>query len=409
MAKDEKIVEENTEDKGIKKVLIIVVILIIAIISVSGIFWYNNNKKKQENEKLDIQQSQEKALIEIKEDFMVGKEMSYNELVAKLVDVSEMKEDTKITVKINDASISEGEKYVFDEVGQYKIDVKLEYNQGKSLIVNEKSSEINIIADTEGPVISGISDKTITVGDKIDLKSGIVAEDKIDGILEVTIEGKVDTKKAGKYDIKVIATDKSGNKQEDTFTVTVKEKEKNENNTTNKTTANTTKKTNTTTKTNTTNTTNTTKKTETKKKTLTKAELLSEGRSAKSKNRTQINAVLSYTNKYRKEAGVPNLKLDENLSTAACMRAVEMAYSGNLSHTRPDGTSCFSILSEVGASYGTVGENIAKGQENAKAATGWWRNSPGHYQNMISKDFKKMGVGVFKYNGTYYWVQLFTD
>lgn len=407
MAKDEKIVEENTEDKSIKKVLIIVVILIIAIISVSGIFLYNNNKNKQENEKLDIQQSQEKALIEIKEDFMVGKEMSYNELVAKLVDVSEMKENTQITVKINDASISEGEKYVFDEVGQYKIDVRLEYNQGKSLIVNEKSSEINIIADTEGPVISGISDKTITVGDKIDLKSGIVAEDKVDGILDVTIEGKVDTKKVGKYDIKVIATDKSGNKKEDTFTVTVKEK--NENNTTNKTTASTTKKTNTTTKTNTTKKNNTTKKTETKKKTLTKAELLSEGRSAKSKNRTQINAVLSYTNKYRKEVGVPNLKLDENLSTAACMRAVEMAYSGNFSHTRPDGTSCFSVLSEVGASYGTVGENIAKGQANAKAATGWWRNSPGHYQNMISKNFKKMGVGVFKYNGTYYWVQLFTD
>ena len=403
MAKDEDVVEKNTEEKSNKKLFIIIAVLIIVIISVSGFLLYNNNKNNKENENIKIQQEQEKSLLEFKESFMVGKEMTYNELVSNLVDTSSVKENTKITIKINDKDIKENEKYVFNGAGKYKIDVRLEYKQGESLIVNEKSSELNITVDSEKPVINGVSDKTINVGDEIDLKSGITAEDEIDGKLDVTVEGKVDNKKAGKYNIKVIATDKSGNKQEATFTVTVKEKDKTENNTTNKTTANTTKKTNTTTKT------NTTKKTETKKKTLTKAELLSEGRSAKSNNRTQINAVLSYTNKYRKEAGVANLKLDENLSTAACMRAVEMAYSGNFSHTRPDGTSCFSVLSEVGANYGTVGENIAKGQANAKGATEWWRNSSGHYQNMISKDFKKMGVGVFKYNGTYYWVQLFTD
>ena len=420
MAKEENVKEEKVEEvkveKGNNKALIIVgfLILILAIIIVSTILICGNNKdieQKNNKEENEIKQSQEKALIEFEENFTIGKEMSYNELISKLVNTNQIKENTKITLKVNDKEITEDEKYVFNEIGKYKVDVKLEYKKEESVIINEKSSEINIMADSEKPVISGISDKTITVGDKIDLKAGITAEDSVDGKLDVTIEGKVDNKKAGKYDIKVIATDKSGNKQEETFTVTVKEKKKNE--TANKTT-NTTA-TNKTTNTNKTNankntTTKTTKKKEQTKKTFTTSELIAAGKSAKSSYRTQINAVFSYTNKYREKAGVEKLKLDETLSTAACMRAVEMAYSGNFSHTRPDGKgNCFTVLSEVGANYGYVGENIAMGQASAKAATEWWRNSSGHYQNMISSNFKKIGVGAFKYNGKYYWVQIFTD
>ncbi len=416
MAKEENVKEEKVEEEKVansnnKKNLMIVVvlILILAIIIFSTILICDNNKtveQKNNNYENEIKQSQEKALLTFKENFNVGKEMSYNELITKLVNTNEIKENTKITLKINDKEIKEGEKYVFNEIGKYKIDVKLEYKNEESVIINEKNSEINIMADSEKPVISGISDKTITVGDKIDLKAGITAEDSVDGKLDVTIEGEVDNKKAGKYDIKVIATDKSGNKQEETFTVTVKEKKKTEtaNKTTNTTATNKTTNTNKNTKT------NTTKNKEQTKKTFTTSELIAAGKSAKSSYRTQINAVFSYTNKYREKAGVEKLKLDETLSTAACMRAVEMAYSGNFSHTRPDGKgNCFTVLSEVGANYGYVGENIAMGQASAKAATEWWRNSSGHYQNMISTNFKKIGVGAFKYNGKYYWVQLFTD
>lgn len=52
------------------------------------------------------------------------------------------------------------------------------------------------------------------------------------------------------------------------------------------------------------------------------------------------------------------------------------------------------------------GENLAFGQKSGKQATTWWRNSPGHYMNMVG-DYTKLGVGVLKFNGRYLWVQVF--
>ena len=138
-------------------------------------------------------------------------------------------------------------------------------------------------------------------------------------------------------------------------------------------------------------------------------ELLLEARQLKSQNASLINGVLGYVNQYREEVQVEKITLDSKLTEAACARAMEMAYTNKMSHTRPNGSRCFSILKEMGISYMACGENIAMGQRSAKAVANSWRNSDGHYKNMINSSYGKIGIGVMQYNGTYYWCQLFTN
>ena len=120
-----------------------------------------------------------------------------------------------------------------------------------------------------------------------------------------------------------------------------------------------------------------------------------------------INEVYEITNNYRSLVGVSSLTLDSSLVEAANIRAKEL--SDSFSHTRPNGSSCFTVLSELGISYGTAGENIAAGYSSSQSVMEGWRFSSGHYQNIISSKFKKIGIGVNIINNQYYWVQIFSN
>lgn len=120
-----------------------------------------------------------------------------------------------------------------------------------------------------------------------------------------------------------------------------------------------------------------------------------------------INEVYEITNNYRSLVGVPSLTLDSSLVEAANIRAKEL--NDSFSHTRPNGSSCFTVLSELGISYGTAGENIAAGYSSSQSVMEGWRSSSGHYQNIISSKFKKIGIGVNIINNQYYWVQIFSN
>lgn len=120
-----------------------------------------------------------------------------------------------------------------------------------------------------------------------------------------------------------------------------------------------------------------------------------------------INEVYEITNNYRSLVGVSSLTLDSSLVEAASIRAKEL--SDSFSHTRPNGSSCFTVLSELGISYGTAGENIAAGYSSSQSVMEGWRFSSGHYQNIISSKFKKIGIGVNIINNQYYWVQIFPN
>ena len=120
-----------------------------------------------------------------------------------------------------------------------------------------------------------------------------------------------------------------------------------------------------------------------------------------------INEVYEITNNYRSLVGVSSLTLDSSLVEAASKKTKEL--SDSFSHTRPNGSSCFTVLSELGISYGTAGENIAAGYSSSQSVMEGWRSSSGHYQNIISSKFKKIGIGVNIVNNQYYWVQIFSN
>lgn len=141
------------------------------------------------------------------------------------------------------------------------------------------------------------------------------------------------------------------------------------------------------------------------------SDVLNEARSVAAQNSEVYSEITSYTNNYRTAARVGTVKLDNELSVAATVRALEMAYSGgvfDISHTRPNGLECFSIFKEFNITNITSGgENVAAGQKSASAAATAWYNSSGHRANMEDSTFKKIGVGMYELDGIKYWVQLF--
>ncbi len=116
-------------------------------------------------------------------------------------------------------------------------------------------------------------------------------------------------------------------------------------------------------------------------------------------------AVLNLVNIARGEQGLSGLTLDSTLTECALVRAREINATGCFSHTRPDGTKCFTAFSQCGISYRYAGENIAYGFANANDVMQGWMNSPGHRSNILNSNFGKLGVAKVGI----YWVQLFTN
>jgi len=113
-------------------------------------------------------------------------------------------------------------------------------------------------------------------------------------------------------------------------------------------------------------------------------------------------------NELRESQGLYPLEWNpsSSLQQAAELRAEEL--TEEFSHTRPDGSSCFTVLKEFGLIYRTCGENIGMGTYlSPEGVTDMWINSPGHYRNMINPDFEEIGLACFSIGDTVYWVQLF--
>jgi len=114
--------------------------------------------------------------------------------------------------------------------------------------------------------------------------------------------------------------------------------------------------------------------------------------------RDYINEILSRTNKMRAEKGLSALKLNDKLIEQANVRAEEIAWSGKHSHARPGSLIEIkyfsSIFKENGLTTGTAGENIGWGYNTPAEVCTAWRNSEGHYENIINPEFKSIGIGV---------------
>lgn len=139
-------------------------------------------------------------------------------------------------------------------------------------------------------------------------------------------------------------------------------------------------------------------------------ELLPAAKANREKYRAYISENLRLINAYRAEKGLAPLKLDEELTVAACARAEEIAWSGKHSHLRPNGKTGFSLFKDAGFETGTAGENLGYVYDNAEDVCQAWKESAAHYENLMNPDFDEIGIGVAAdpdENGKLCWVNFF--
>ena len=123
-------------------------------------------------------------------------------------------------------------------------------------------------------------------------------------------------------------------------------------------------------------------------------ELLPAAKENRETYRKEIKEVLRIINGYRAAGGLEPLKLNEELTVIANVRAEELAWSGVHSHTRPNLMSCFSLMRDNGFPSGQAGENIGWGYDTAEAVCEAWKNSETHYENIMNPQFTEVGIGV---------------
>ena len=407
-----------------KKILIITTIIVIVLLGIT-LFIFLEKKDIKEKESSNIQTNEEK--INIKENVEV-------EINSEVLNIKNFFENS---------NFSDGEINYFESDKKIKFDTK--YNKIGSfkvvMKINDKNYETTLnVVDKLAPTLK-LKELTITLGDKFEINSFV--ESCTDNSEEDCILSYKENKKytkVGTYDVTIIAKDKSDNVVEETTKLIIKNKKN-----TNETQTKNDNKTN--------NNSNKVKfvKEETEsvketkelkygtilnswhvktyklysdgsKKTVNEythyevdgtnfnaktSDMLPEAIENMNVYKDIVNDVVKYTNEFRTEVGQAPLTLDETLTKAAMVRAIEMAYSDKFSHERPDGNMCYYIMRDFGQDIYGVGENIASRQRNAKEVSYAWKGSQGHYENMISASFTRIGVGVINFYGTYYWVQLF--
>ncbi len=123
-------------------------------------------------------------------------------------------------------------------------------------------------------------------------------------------------------------------------------------------------------------------------------ELLPAAEENKQKYASEINEILRIINSYREDGGLEPLILDGKLTTIACARAEEIAWSGRHSHYRPNNKFFSSILNDAGIAKGSAGENIGWGYSDVSAVCEAWKNSETHYANIMNPEFTRIGIGV---------------
>ncbi len=108
--------------------------------------------------------------------------------------------------------------------------------------------------------------------------------------------------------------------------------------------------------------------------------------------------VLKLINTQRGKKGKEPLAGFAALQSVADVRTEEI--KTKFSHTRPDGSSCFTAFTVP--CWG-AGENIAMGFTSASSVMDAWMHSSGHKKNIMYDDFTHVGVG----QSGRYWVQCF--
>ncbi|MCB0584932.1 MAG: CAP domain-containing protein [Phaeodactylibacter sp.] len=97
----------------------------------------------------------------------------------------------------------------------------------------------------------------------------------------------------------------------------------------------------------------------------------------------------------------PPLSWNNQLASAARRHAGDMNRNGFFNHRGSDGSTMSQRATEAGYSWRAIAENIAWGHPDVSAVVRGWKDSPGHCENMMSREYEEMGAA----KAGLYWVQ----
>jgi hypothetical protein len=98
-------------------------------------------------------------------------------------------------------------------------------------------------------------------------------------------------------------------------------------------------------------------------------------------------------NQLRLQHNLPPLKLNAQLCEAAQAHAEAMAQTGVIAHADQHGRRADYRASAAGYFYHRLGENLAAGQLTWERALHAWLNSPDHRANLLTPDYRELGIG----------------
>lgn len=114
-------------------------------------------------------------------------------------------------------------------------------------------------------------------------------------------------------------------------------------------------------------------------------------------------------NEERIKEGIDKLEYDSTLATIARNYSKDMFERGYFSHYSPEGKTVADRGLAARVEFSVIGENLAFAPDLDSAHKGLM-NSPGHRANILSKDYRKVGIGVMD-GGVYgkMFTQVFSD
>ena len=113
--------------------------------------------------------------------------------------------------------------------------------------------------------------------------------------------------------------------------------------------------------------------------------------------------VLDLVNQERAKKNRNPVTMDTNLLECAMTRAEELTVYA--SHTRPNGSICFSAFPY----FEDPSENLAINQGTPEEVMESWIESSGHYTNIMNSKNVSAGIGCYSQNGHLYWIQCFSS
>lgn len=103
------------------------------------------------------------------------------------------------------------------------------------------------------------------------------------------------------------------------------------------------------------------------------------------------NEIHRIVNDYRTAKKLPKLIRDERLDETAMKKCVDMATSGNFSHTNSAGGKSWSYIKQAKISYNKAAENLAEGFYSAPSVVTAWEKSPEHNVNLLDPELNHVG------------------